>query len=100
MVISGTKCVCDSSSIIYINFNSTSDDYLFFAIPSASAAKTCWYINALNNGAIGGAVSAGGNLFPALASVNPVTTACWAGQTYNVYISNYQSAVNTLMTIY
>jgi hypothetical protein len=99
LITGGTKCVCNSSGTIYINFNSTSDDYIWFAIPSASPIKTCWYVNALNNGAIGGVVSAGGNLFSALASVNPVTTACWAGQTYNVYISNYQTAANTLMTL-
>lgn len=99
LIIAGTKCVGDTISAISINFNSTSDDYIWFAIPSASPIKTCWYVNALNNGAIGGAVSAGGNLFSALASVNPVTTACWAGQTYNIYISNYQTAANTLMTL-
>ena len=98
LVIAGTKVVSDSSSIIYINFNSTSDDYIWFAIPSGST-KTCWCVNALNNGAIGGAVNAGGNLFPTKASVNPVTTACWSGQTYNVYVSNYQSAVSTIMQI-
>jgi hypothetical protein len=98
LITGGTKCVCNSSGTIYINFNSTSDDYIWFAIPSGST-KTCWYVNALNNGAIGGVVNAGGNLFPAKASVYPVTTACWNGQTYNIYISNYQSATSTLMTI-
>ena len=99
LVIAGTKAVSDSSSTLYINFNSASDDYIWFAIPSGSTSKTCWCVNALNNGAIGGAVSAGGNLFPAKTSINPVTTACWSGQTYNVYVSNYQSAVSTLMAI-
>jgi hypothetical protein len=99
LVIAGTKVVADSISPISITFNSTSDDYIWFATPNASPTKVCWYVSALNNGAIGGAVSAGGNLFPSPASVNPVTTVCWAGQTYKVYISNYQTASNTLMTL-
>ena len=98
LVTGGTKVVADSTGTICINFSSTFNDYIWFAIPSGST-KTCWCVNALNNGAIGGAVSAGGNLFPAKASVYPVTTAYWSGQTYNVYISNYQSAASTLMTI-
>ena len=103
LVIGGTKVVADSTGIISINFNSTSDDYIFFAIPSGSI-KTCWYVNALNNGAIGGVVNAGGNLFPNYNSVSVVcglwTNVCGGSpHTYNVYISNYQSAVSTLMTI-
>lgn len=99
LVIAGTKVVGNSVGSISINFNSTSDDYIWFAIPNASPVKTCWFITALNNGAIGGAVTAGGNLFPAPASVNPVTTIYWSGQTYKVYVSNYQTAANTLMTL-
>ena len=98
LVTGGTKVVANSTGTICISFNSISDDYIWFAVPSGST-KTCWCVNPLNNGAIGGTVSAGGNLFPAKASVNSVATACWAGQTYDVYISNYQSAVSTIMQI-
>jgi hypothetical protein len=54
----------------------------------------------LNNGSIGGAVSAGGNLFPAndTVSINS-PTALWSGISYRIYISNYQSAVVTNMTL-
>ena len=102
LVIAGTKAVSDSSSTLYINFNSASDDYIWFAIPSGST-KTCWCVNALNNGAIGGAVSAGGNLFPTRNCVS-VTCGLWVSvggspHAYNVYISNYQTAANTLMTL-
>jgi hypothetical protein len=99
LIISGTKCVCNSDSTICINFNSTPDDYLWFAIPSGSTSKTCWFVNTFNNGNIGGVVSAGGNLFPTYNTVNPVTTVCWAGQTYKLYISNYQTAINTIMEL-
>jgi hypothetical protein len=100
LVTGGTKVVSDSSNILYINFNSGTNDYLWFAIPSGST-KTCWCVNALNNGAIGGVVSAGGNLFPAFNLVS-VTCGFWGAGSphpYNVYVSNYQSATNTLMTI-
>jgi hypothetical protein len=99
LITGGTKCVCNSDNTIYVNFNSTANDYIWFAIPSAYSSKTCWYINALNNGNIGGVVSAGGNLFPDFNSVNSVTTVCWAGQTYKIYISNYQSAANTIIEL-
>lgn len=99
LVIAGNKVVVNSSGTVYINFGSSADDYIWFAIPDTSTSKTCWYVNALNNGSIGGAVTPGGNLFPAYASVNPVTTVYWSGQTYKVYISNYQTASGTLMEL-
>ena len=93
------KTVVDSNVPIYINFNSGSDDYIWFAIPSTCTPKTSWYLTALNNGAIGGAVSAGGNLFPAYCSVTSISTACWSNQTYQIYVSNYQTGANAAMTI-
>lgn len=98
LVTGGTKVVASSNGTLNITFNATSDDYIWFAIPSTSTSKTVWYVNALNNGAIGGAVSPGGNLFPAFNSVN-VTTVLWAGISYKVYISNYQSATSGVMEL-
>jgi len=101
MVIGGNKVLTSSAGDITINFNSTSDDYLWFAIPSCPAAsnvptKTCWCCNSSLYGAIGGAVSAGGNLFPTPDYTDiSVTTACWTAN-YDVYISNKQSGVATL----
>lgn len=89
--------VGDSTGTIYINFSSTADDYIWFAIPNASTCKLNWAdtVVTVNNGSIGGAISPGGNLFPDPGSVTPITTVCWAGQTYKVYVSNYQSqAIN------
>ncbi len=90
LVTGGTKVVAISTNTITVTFNSTADDYIWFAIPNASTSKTCWYIDATNKGVIGGGVSPGCNLFPINNSVS-VTTVCWAGQTYKVYISNYQT---------
>lgn len=98
LIDSGTKVVASSSGTISVNFNSTSDDYLWFAIPTTSGLESAWYINALNNGSIGGAVSAGGNLFPDPDTVN-IATANWAGVNYYIYISNYQTAVTSSMSL-
>lgn len=100
LVTGGTKVVATSNGTLNINFGSTSDDYLWFAIPSISTSKSCWYIDALNNGSIGGSVNPGGNLFP-----DPNTVAitsgegCWSGINYKIYISNYQSAVSSIMEL-
>jgi len=95
------KVICSSVNTIYVNFASTSDDYLWFAIPSGSTIKTCWCVDALNKGTIGGVVSAGGNLFPAHSVVTGVQSnlSCWSGQTYQFYVSNYQSLSNTIMQL-
>ena len=94
LINSGTKVVANSNGTITISFNTTSDDYMWFAIPASSPLKTIWFINALNTGNIGGIVSAGGNLFPSpdLVSINS-PTALWAGIQYKIYVANYQSGV-------
>lgn len=99
LINTGTKVVGLSTGTININFNSGSDDYVWFAIPNASTSKTKWFVDSLNNGNIGGGVSPGCNLFPVECVVSPVTTACWGGQTYKVYVSNYQSAVTSIMEL-
>lgn len=102
----GVGCTCNkvvagSSGTISVNFGSTSDDYLWFAIPSGSTSKTCWYVDALNKGIIGGVVSPGGNLFPTQTSVTGIKSnlSCWSGQTYQFYVSNYQTATCALMEL-
>lgn len=96
LVTGGTKVVASSTGTISITFAASSDDYIWFAIPTASTDKTVWFVNALNTGTIGGSVSPGGNLFPNEDTVS-VTTVLWAGISYRVYISNYQSATSGAM---
>jgi hypothetical protein len=97
LINGGTKVVAQSLNDITLNFASTSDDYIWFAIPSGSPSKNSWYVNALNNGPIGGSVSPGGNLFP-----DPVTVsinspgALWSTVSYKIYISNYQTAAGSI----
>ena len=93
------KVVSTSTGTLNSTFNSTSDDYLWFATPSGSTSKTCWYVDALNSGLIGGAVNPGGNLFPDFESVTGITTTCWNNQEYKIYVSNYQSAATSNMQL-
>lgn len=88
------KCVSKSDGTLYVEFDSTTDDYLWFATPVASTTKTWWYVDALNNNAIGGTVGSGQNLFPDYESVTGIESSnpVWNGQEYKIYISNYQSA--------
>ncbi len=97
LINSGNKVVADSNGTITVTYNSTSDDYIWFAIPMSSTTKTKWYVDALNNGNIGGAVSSGGNLFPTsdLIQINSPTS-LWSNIYYKVFIANYQSAVGTI----
>jgi len=91
LIKSGTLVSQSSTGTISINFNSSFDDYIFFAIPISSTAKTKWYVSVLNNGDIGGAVNVGGNLFPDAEIVNVNLTNPLLGLTqYQVFISNYQ----------
>lgn len=98
-ITGGTKVVSSSNETIIINFNSTVDDYVWVAIPSTSSDKTKWFINDFNNGNIGGSVSVGGNLFPDKDLVTNVSSQYWAGLTYKVYLSNYQTQINTNIQI-
>jgi len=102
MVLSGTKVVACSAADITIPFNAVSgNDYLWFAVPSCVADKTCWCCNTSFFGAIGGGVCVGGNLFPSpisggtcnvsVTSISPPWTC-----NYDIYISNKQSIAATL----
>lgn len=100
LITGGTKVLASSNGTLCINFNSTADDYLWFAIPTGSTSKTCWHINALNNGNIGGAVSPAGNLFPDFDGVSACSAqGCWCNVNYKVYVSNYQSEATSIMEL-
>lgn len=96
LINGGTKVVGSSTGTITVNFNSTADEYLWFAIPSTSTSKTKWYVNALNNGDIGG----GTNLFDSEGVVSVDSpSAYWSGVDYKVYMSNYKSEVTESMEL-
>ena len=99
LLSSGSTVVQKSNGTLSVaNFGAGIQDYLWFAIPSSfSVAKNKWFVTSLNNGAIGGAVSAGGNLFP-----DPDTVVVdspdgyWTGISYNIYVSNKQVATTNM----
>ena len=89
---SGTKVVSASTGTISVQFNATSANYLWFAVPATSTDKTVWYVNALNNGSIGGE----SNLFG-----SPTTLAVdspesyWSSVNYDIYITNYATTTGS-----
>ena len=97
LINSGTKLVIPSNGTITISFNTTPDDYMWFAVPQSSPLKTSWFVDSLNNGVIGGSVSPSGNLFPSpnLLNIdsNNLPIPLWTNVPYNIYIANYQSGI-------
>ena len=98
-ITGGTKVVSGSAGSFGINFSSTDNDYLWFAVPATVTNKSCWYIDIINNGLIGGTVSPAGNLFPDPDVVNNVQNTCWNSVAYEVYVSNKQTSTSASMTI-
>lgn len=85
LVTGGTKVVGNSNSTVTVDFNS-SNQYTWLAIPSTSISKTCWYVNALNNGNIGNP----GDKYPdeCLISISS-GQGCWSSVNYKVYVSGF-----------
>ena len=100
LVTGGTKVLAPSTGNINISFGSTFDDYLWFAIPTGSTSKTCWYVDEINNEKIEGGIGPGCCLFPLFSGVSVCSAqSCWNNVDYKVYVSNYQSAISAVMQI-
>ena len=101
MVLTGTKVLAGTAGSFSISFNSTGNDYLWFAVPTvAGADKTTWFINPSNCGLIGGGIGAGCNLFPVPDPVSVTAlNGCWSSCPYKVYISNKQAIASGAMLI-
>jgi hypothetical protein len=91
---SANKILLSAAGTIIIPFAAVSK-YLWFATFDNYPDKTKWYVDALNNGNIGGLT----NLFqsPVLQSVNS-PDGYWSGINFDIYISNYQTT-NTSMQL-
>lgn len=95
LINSGTKVVADSNGTINVTFGATAQ-YLWFAIPQASADKTKWFVNALNNGNIG-LLTDLFNSETILAINSPI--ALWFGVNYRIYISNFPTTTTGVMQL-
>ena len=96
LINSGTKIVWSSTGTITATFASASTDWLWFAIPATSTSKTKWFIDALNNGSIGG----GSNLFDTESVVAiDSPTVLRNGINYKIYVSNYTTQVVSPMQL-
>lgn len=89
----GTKVLQSAANSIAANFNASNAEYLWFAHLASAATKTTWYVNALNNGSIGGST----NLFGSPSTVS-LTETLW-NASYKLYMSNYQTSSTSTMTI-
>ena len=82
-VAAGTKTVAVVGSSTPITYNATTE-YLWFAAPAGTAAKTKWWVCAANAGDIGGT----GQLWAASCSVAVTSTSgCWVGCSFDVYVT-------------
>ena len=83
-VATGTKTVACANGTLSITYNSASDDYLWFAVPQGTPAKTSWFVCSSNQGCIGGT----NNLFASSCTVSVTSSqGCWSGCNYMVYVS-------------
>jgi len=97
LINSGTKVVTKSNGTLTINFATGTAKYLWFAHPASETEKTVWYVNALNNGGIGGP----SNLFtdPVTISIDQPVDGNWTSVSYKVYIGNYPTNINSNMEL-
>jgi hypothetical protein len=97
LITGGTKVIASSTGTVTITFNSSTSDYTWLAIPQASTSKTCWYVNALDNGKIATAPS---DKYPDECLISIYSgQGCWMGAAvnYKVYMSGTVGAISAPM---
>src|SRR5690606_1942390 len=88
-----TKMVESGQNAVTVSPASTDSQWVVVAIPSSYPTKTVWYVDALNQGAIGGS----SNLFGTPSThLKNSPSLFWTGISYRIYITNYPSAINTI----
>lgn len=90
-----SKVITPSNGTISITFNA-SDEYIAVAYPSNYTTKTVWYVNALNNGSIGGQ----NDLF-SFESILPINSpmSLWNNINFKIHVSNYATTTNGVMEL-
>ena len=91
LVTGGTKVIAVSTGTLCINFNSSSSEYTWLAIPATTPSKTCWYVNALDNGKVNTSPS---DKYPDECQLCITSgQGCWSNICYKVYMSGTVGAI-------
>jgi hypothetical protein len=87
-ILSGTenKVLSSSSGTIQATFDAN-EEFVWFAHPASYPSKTRWYFTDLNQGLISGS----GFISPGVLQDVDSPDGLWSGQSYKIYISNYQT---------
>lgn len=95
LVTGGSKIIASSTSTVTVTFSSSSSEYTWLAIPSTSTSKTCWYVNALDNGLINSGDP--GDKYPDECLISITSgQGCWSSINYKVYMSGAVGEVSTI----
>jgi hypothetical protein len=95
LVTGGTKVVAVSTGVLPINYNSASNEYTWLAIPATTASKTCWFVNALDNGRVNNSPS---DKYPDECQLCISSgQGCWTNICYKVYMSGTVGAISATL---
>jgi hypothetical protein len=95
LVTGGTKVLAVSTGILAINFSSASNEYTWLAIPAATASKTCWYVNALDNGKVNNSPA---DKYPDECQICVSSgQLCWSNVCYKIYMSGVVGTISATL---
>lgn len=95
LVTGGTKVVAVSTGVLPINFSSASNEYTWLAIPATTTSKTCWFVNALDNGRVNNSPS---DKYPDECQLCITSSqGCWSNICYKVYMSGTVGAISATL---
>ena len=92
LINSGEMVYGDPSLDLRITYNSTNEDFLWFAIPQTIPSKNIWWVDSLNTGNIGGSR----NLFDTETIVTIRVPQTLLDINYKIYVTNYSTAVDSI----
>jgi len=96
LTTASSKQILPGSGDISVTFNTTGTEYTWIAIPSSYSNKITWYVNALDNGAIGtSSPSSDKYVRYENISVNSPDS-LWNGILYDFYISENADIVDSI----
>jgi hypothetical protein len=91
LITGGTKVAAYAGTCTSVIFGATGE-WTWFALPAACAARAYWCETALSRGCMASAPS---DKYPDTCNIS-ISSACWAGISYNVYMSGTVGTVGTI----